>query len=236
MRSPSAFAARTPVRHPGRSSFIFRTIPWSSDMKTQSSAIPAASTISTTFSSRRTSWPYCFSSTTTLQRPLQTASASASVGTRSAANCAPTRLPMSTDADPRGVGLPDLHRVPGRLHQVAVVDDEDLAVGRLLDVELDVVGLLVGGEAERGERVLRGRRRRSAVRDHGHLLEPPGRHRSEEDEGGDGEDRDGGRRGEEARMPDERALRRRHGLSRSAAGSSARRRRGRGGRGRGRRG
>ncbi len=97
MRSPSAFAARTPVRHPGRSSFIFLTIPWSRDMKTQSFAIPAASTISTTFSSRRTSWPYCFSSTTTLHRPLQTASASASVGTRSAANCAPTRLPMSTE-------------------------------------------------------------------------------------------------------------------------------------------
>ena len=101
-------------------------------------------------------------------------------------------------ADPRGVRLPDLHRVPGSLHQVAVVDDEDLAVGRLLDVELDVVGLLVSGEAERGQRVLRGRFRRPAVRDHRHLLAPAGRYRREEDEGGDGEDRDGGRRGEEA--------------------------------------
>ncbi len=94
------------------------------------------------------------------------------------------------------------------------MDDEDLAVGRLLDVELDVVRPLVGGEPERRERVLRGRGRRPAVRDDGHLLDPADRHRNEEDEAGDRDGGNGDRRGEEARVPDERAARRRDGLAR----------------------
>ncbi len=67
------------------------------------------------------------------------------------------------------------------------MDDEDLAVGRLLDDELDVVRLLFGGEAEHGQRVFRGRLRRTAVREHWHFLAPAGRYRREEDEGGDEE-------------------------------------------------
>ncbi len=43
------------------------------------------------------------------------------------------------------VGLPDLHRRAAHFHQVAVVDDQDLAVRRLLDVELDEVRVLLAG-------------------------------------------------------------------------------------------
>ena len=166
-------ATSTPQRHDGRSRFILPTMSWSSDMKMQSFAIPAASTIATTRSSSRWSWPYDFSSTTTRALPLHTASASASVGTRSPENCGPMRLPMSTVRSSAAVVLPDLHRRAAHLHQVAVVDDQHLAVGRLLHVELDEVGALLGGQAKGGQRVLGRRGRRAAVGDDQHRLVAP---------------------------------------------------------------
>ena len=49
---------------------------------------------------------------------------------------------------------------------VGVVHDDDVAVAREIDVEFDRVGFLLGGQLERGQRVLRRIRRRAAMRDH----------------------------------------------------------------------
>ena len=106
-----------------------------------------------------------------------------------AGNCGPLRC-RCRPAQRRGRRLPDFQRRSAHLHEVAVVDDHDLAVLGLLHVELDELGAKIGAESKGGQRILGRRGRRAAVGDDQDLLIPPREVPDDEHGAERGEDRD----------------------------------------------